>query len=191
MAKVGENCHNTSTWKSAFGGPPPRDQRSRSSDREMPQFQPRIPHRQGRGRDACPNCGVLTLDGGRVRHGPWGWASIWAGRSGRDRTSRTSLGTHRRAGVCRGARAHIEVKEASPVRTATPLPPSNHPTPPSRWSWWLVFGTVITVQLGSEASGSLVVAMRATPDGVDSSAASASSGLFFAILYFYQRAGST
>lgn len=27
----------------------PRDHRSRSSDREMPQFQPRIPHRQGEG----------------------------------------------------------------------------------------------------------------------------------------------
>lgn len=32
----------------------------------------------------------------------------------------------------------------------------------------LVFGTVITVQLGSEASGPLGVAMRATPDGVGS-----------------------
>ena len=54
-------------------GGPPRDPRSRSSDREVPQFKPRIPHGQGagirHGTDACPNCGVLTLDG--VVGAPW------------------------------------------------------------------------------------------------------------------------
>lgn len=49
-------------------------------------------HTNDRGRhgmDACPNCGVLTLDGVVGAPCPWGWTSIWAGRSGQARTSRT------------------------------------------------------------------------------------------------------
>ena len=72
---------------------------------------------------------------------------------------------HRWAGVCRGARARIKVKKQDATAYTSCLPTT---LPPSQWLWWLVFGTVITVQLGSEASGPLGVATRATPDGVDS-----------------------
>lgn len=89
--------------------------------------------------------GCLRWTGWWVRHVHGD--GLVSGQAGLDRPGQASECTG--AGVCRGARARIEVKKQSPGKTATVyLPP-----PLSRWQWGLVFGTVIKVQLGSEASG--------------------------------------
>lgn len=178
-----------SICKRVFGGPL-GIKRSRSSDREMPQFQPRIPYRQGQHRRMPKLWGAAysRRGGGRggcaMAHGD-GPAS---GQAGLDRTGQAG-----QASECIGGQgcveeqycvARIEVKKQSPGKTATPPPASRLPTTPPPFAMAVVArlrdGDYSTTRVGSEW------ALGSRNEGYSRrggfSAASVFSGLFCALL---------
>lgn len=123
-----------STSKCALGVVGPRDQRSRSSDREMPQFQPRIPTQTGGRHQAwhrrMPKLwGAYSGRGGECAmvHGD-GPASGQAGLDRQDKQDKPQK--------CAGGQGCVEEQELASKLKSKPwkdrslhVPPSNHPTP--------------------------------------------------------------